>query len=504
MAADTKKIAKNTMMLYIRMLLIMVVTLYTSRVILKVLGIDDYGIYNLIAGFVTFLVFISNSLVSAMQRYFNVALGQNKPDRYKEVFSMSLNILFLFSVLIIVLGETVGLWFVHNYLNIPEERFTAAMWVYQISLLTFVANTLRTPFHASIIAHERMSFYAYISIIEVILRLAMVFMLVWIPFDHLIMYALLYLGVIIGVDLMYMAYCVRKFDVCHYIFKKDLKLFKELIGFSGWSLLGQSTVVVKNQGEAIFINRLFSVAANAALGIAGQVTNAIEMFVSNFQTAFTPQLTQTYAAGSIEEHHKLLFRSAKFSYYLLLVMLLPVCLNIDTILALWLEEVPEYTSYFVTFILISYLFNALSTPFYTSILASGNIKYYQITLGVTFALGLALIYIILRLEMPPYSVSIVAILIQIVLLVVRLYFCKKYVDISIRRFMNDVILPISLCTILSIIISSTLNLLSNGSIASLVSLIIEVIAILGVVILVGISRNERDFMLSIVLKKKII
>ena len=501
MAADTKKIAKNTMMLYIRMLLIMAVTLYTSRVILKVLGIDDYGIYNLIAGFVTFLVFISNSLVSAMQRYFNVALGQNNPNRYKEVFSMSLNILFLFSVLIVVLGETIGLWFVHNYLNIPEERFSAAMWVYQISLLTFVANTLRTPFHASIIAHERMSFYAYISIIEVILRLAMVFMLVWIPFDHLIMYALLYFSVIIGVNLIYIAYCVRKFDVCHYIFKKDRKLFVELIGFSGWSLLGQSAVVVKNQGEAIFINRFFSVAANAALGIAGQVTNAIEMFVSNFQTAFTPQLTQTYAAGSIEEHHKLLFRSAKFSYYLLLVMLLPVCLNIDTILALWLEEVPEYTSYFVTFILISYLFNALSTPFYTSILASGKIKCYQIALCAIFAFGLFFIYLILRIGMPPYSVSIVAIFIQVALLAIRIIFCKKYVGISVSRFISDVIIPTALCTITSIIIPFVLSLVAKGTIASLITIVIDAFVVLGFVFFVGITKTERAFILNMINKK---
>ena len=501
MAADNRKIAKNTMMLYIRMLLIMAVTLYTSRVILKVLGIEDYGIYNLIAGFVTFLVFISNSLVSAMQRYFNVALGQNNPHRYKEVFSMSLNILFLFSVLIIVLGETIGLWFVHNYLNIPEGRFTAAMWVYQISLLTFVANTLRTPFHASIIAHERMSFYAYIGIIEVILRLAMVILLMWIPFDHLLMYAFLYLCVIIGVDLMYIAYCSRKFDVCHYTFKKDRRLFRELIGFSGWSLLGQSAVVVKNQGEAIFINRFFSVAANAALGIAGQVTNAIEMFVSNFQTAFNPQLTQTFAAGNLEEHHVLLFRSAKFSYYLLLVMLLPVCFNIDTILALWLEEVPDYTSYFVTFILISYLFNALSTPFFTSILASGNIKYYQIALCATFAVGLACIYLILKLGMPPYSVSIVAIFIQIVLLAIRIFFCKKYVGISVRKFINDVLLPISLCTIISATIPYALGLLAKGTIAALIALVVDVIVVLGFVFFIGITKTERASILKMINKK---
>ena len=289
-SVNTKKIAKNTILLYIRMLLLLVVSLYTSRVILKVLGIDDYGIYNLIAGFVTFLTFITNSLVSAMQRYFNVALGKNDLRNYRDVFSMSINILALFSCLILVLGETVGLWFVMNHLNIPPDRYNASLWVYQFSLLTFVANTLRTPFHASIIAHERMSFYAYISLVEVFLRLGMVFLLMILPGDHLIMYSIIYLFVIVLVNAIYMIYCSKNFQECSYKFKRDRSLFKDLVNFSGWTLMGQASVVVKNQGEAIFINRFFSVAANAAMGVATQVAGALELFVTNFQTAFILQL----------------------------------------------------------------------------------------------------------------------------------------------------------------------------------------------------------------------
>lgn len=360
------------------MLLLLVVSLYTSRVILKVLGIDDYGIYNLIAGFVTFLTFISNSLVSAMQRYFNVALGKNDLQNYKDVFSMSINILALFSCLILILGETVGLWFVMNHLNIPPNRYEASIWVFQFSLLTFVVNTLRTPFHASIIAHERMSFYAYISLLEVFLRLGMVFLLMIIPGDHLVLYSIIYLFVIALINAIYMIYCKNNFCECSYNFKKDRVLFKDLINFSGWTLMGQASVVIKNQGEAIFINRFFSVAANAAMGVATQVASALEMFVSNFQTAFNPQLIQSYASKDFENHKKLLFRASKFSYYLLLIMLIPIVANIDFILNLWLAEVPEYTNYFIIFILISYLFNAVGTPFVTSLFATGAIKFYQI------------------------------------------------------------------------------------------------------------------------------
>ena len=228
-SVNTKKIAKNTILLYIRMLLLLVVSLYTSRVILKVLGINDYGIYNLIAGFVTFLTFISNSLVSAMQRYFNVALGKNDLQNYREVFSMSINILALFSCLILVLGETIGLWFVMNHLNIPSDRYNASLWVYQFSLLTFVANTLRTPFHASIIAHERMSFNAYISLVEVFLRLGMIFLLMILPGDHLIMYSIIYLFVIVLVNAIYMIYCSKNFHECSYKLRETEVCLKILL-----------------------------------------------------------------------------------------------------------------------------------------------------------------------------------------------------------------------------------------------------------------------------------
>lgn len=478
------------------MLLLLAVSLYTSRVILKVLGVDDYGIYNLIAGFVTFLTFISNSLVSAMQRYFNVALGKNDLENYRDVFSMSINILALFSCLILILGETVGLWFVMNYLNIPPNRYDASIWVYHLSLLTFVANTLRTPFHASIIAHERMSFYAYISLVEVFFRLGMVFLLMIIPGDKLILYSIVYFFVIVLVNAAYMIYCHINFQACGYIFKRDNVLFKELVNFSGWTLVGQASVVIKNQGEAIFVNRFFSVAANAAMGVATQVAGALELFVSNFQTAFNPQLIQSYASKDFDNHKKLLFRASKFSYYLLLIMLIPIVTNIDFILKSWLTEVPEYTNYFITFILISYLFNAVSSPFVTSLFATGAIKFYQISLGVTFLMGLLMVYLVLSLGAEPYSVSVVAIFIQFIMLLLRLYFTHKQVSFSYKQFCTEVLVPIIAVTVFSILPAYLLKEWSSNIWQIILSMIIE-ISFTGLIILfVGMSRGERNYIIK--------
>lgn len=497
---NTTQIAKNTVFLYIRMLLLLAVSLFTSRVILDVLGIEDYGLYNLVAGFITFLSFISNALVSSLQRFFNVALGKNDLMYYNEVFSMGINVLVGFSLLILIIGESFGLWFVMNNLNIPPERYDAAIWVYHISIITFIANTLRTPFHASIIAHEKMAFYAYISIFEVFARLGMVYLLMIIHTDHLIMYAFLYLIVILSVDLIYLLYCNKYFSECRYKWINNVQLLKDVVSFSGWTLIGQASVVVKNQGEAILINRFFSVVANAAMGVATQVANALELFVSNFQTAFTPQLIQSYASQNLLEHKKLLFRASKFSYFLLLIMVIPLVAHIDFILNLWLVEIPEYTNLFIIFILISYLFGALSTPFVTSVFATGKIKNYQISLSITFLLGLLLVYILMKNGFKPYYVSIVAVFINICLLFVRLLFARKYVGISLRQYCMDVMFPVVIVSVLSIPIPILLNLFSDSAYA-LLSIIIEIVIIGTIISFTGLSKTERKYLIRSIKNK---
>ena len=496
---SNKKKKKNTILLYIRMLLIMGVSLYTSRIILVALGIEDYGIYNLIAGFVTFFVFISNSLVKSMQRYFNVALGKGDYNYYTEIYSMSMNILFLISIFILLIGETVGLWFVKSQLNIPSERMTAVMIVYQASLFTFIVNTLRTPLHASIVAHERMSFYAYISIFEVVLRLSVVFLLIKIPYDHLATYAILYFFLIGTVNFIYLAYCKRNFSECKYIYNPNRQLFKEMLGFSSWSLLGNSAVVVKNQGEAILVNRFFSVAVNAAMGVSSQVVNAIDMFVTNFQTAFSPQLTQTFAKDNAKEHYLLLVRSSKFSFYLLLLLVIPIVFNFDFLLSLWLKEVPMYTKEFCVFILISYLVGAISSPLSISIMASGEIKYYEISHALVFIFGLAVVYVMFKLGAPPYSAAIAAVLIHALMLMVRLYYCHRVVGFSYKDYMASVIYPVVLVACLST--SVCVFLQSTIEIWPIARLFLYLIITGATVYLCGINENERRFFINIVSKK---
>lgn len=499
--SDNKRIAKNTMLLYIRMLLIMGVSLYTSRVILNVLGVDDYGIYHLIAGFVTLFSFISNALVSAMQRYFNVALGQRNRERYSNVFSMSINILLVFSLLIFILGETVGLWFVNEKLNISSDRIIATNWVYQFSLLTFIANTLRTPFHASVIAHERMSFFAYISIGEVLIRLGIVFLLVCFGGDRLITYGILYFISIVLINVIYMVYCHIKFDECRYLRVWNSGLFKELVSFSGWTLLGQSAVIANGQGTSIFINQFYSVAVNAAMGISNQVTSAVDQFVTNFQTAFNPQITKTYAANELDNHHKLLLRSSKFSFFLLWVLVLPIIFNIDYILELWLVEVPTYSNYFCILVLISYLFAAISSPFTTSIFAAGNIKKYQITLSIVFITGLLINYFALYHKYEPYIVSAVGILVQIAMLVIRLYYAKQYSYINISKFLSSVILPISIVACITVIIpyytSHFVQTFWNLLLVTIVDLVSTIMAIF----IVGFNREEKKAIISFIKEK---
>ncbi len=494
------RIAKNTIFLYLRMLILLAISLYTSRVVLSTLGIEDYGIYNLVAGFITFFTFIGNALVSTMQRFFNTALGKRDLSQYKQMFSMSINTMVLFSIIILLIGETLGLWFVSTKLNIADERYHAAVMVYHFSLLTFIVNMLRTPYHASIVAHEDMSFFAYLSIVESILRLGIVFLLPYFGIDKLIIYGILYGCTALLTNIPYMYFCHKKYQECKYLFKWSSSIFKELVGFSGWMLLGQSSVVLKNQGEAFLINRFFGVVANAAMGVASQVTAAVDMFVANFQTAFNPQIIQTYAAKEINVHRSLIMRASKFSFCLMLIITIPIIANLKYILHIWLVDVPEYTEMFIVLILISHLINSLGGPFLSSILASGYVKNYNISQAIIFISGLFFCYIVLKLGYPPYSVALVAIFIQLFLLASRLFFTKQYSKISLKQYTIHVILPIIIICILSITIPVFLYGKATSFFSLLCIVFIEIISTCFFVYLIGLSKTEKGTINQYLLK----
>lgn len=495
---NNQKIAKNTLFLYIRMFLILGVSLYTSRILLKALGIEDYGIYNLIAGFITLFVVVTNSLVDAVQRYFNFALGEKNDDRFSRVFVMSMNILFLLAILIIIITETLGVWFINTQLNIPSDRLYAANWVFQLAILTFITSILRTPYNAAIISHEKMSFYAYVSIIDVFMKLSIAFLITSYNSDKLIFYSVLLLITNLITTIIYKIYTNKKLDICKYIFVWDKNLFKELFSFSSWSLIGQTGYILRTQGDSFLVNRFYSVAVNAAMGINGQVLSAAGLFVNNFQAAFNPQLTKSYAANEIEEHVSLLFRGSKFSYFLMLILSLPIMFNIDLILEIWLVEVPEYTALFCIYGLISNLVISMSAPLGTSILATGKIKKYQMSLLLINISGIALSFIALQSGFKPYIVAIVNIIVQIYILLFRLYFVRKGVEFEMSNYLKNIIYPVFFVTSLSTILPYYSRSFSSDLFSLVLIFVINTLITSLIVYLIGLSKNEKIFVKKII------
>ncbi len=492
--SDNKRIAKNTVLLYFRMILLLAVTLYTSRVILAILGIDDYGIYSLIGGFITVFSFISASLVASIQRYFNVALGKGDKRQFALIYSMSINMFAIFSIFLIVVGETLGYWFVTTQLNIPEGRGNAAIWVYQVSLITLIANLFRTTDNAAIIAHERMGFYAYLSIGEAFLKLAIVYVLQVIGGDKLVVYVLLYLVTTLLINVVYKLYCNRKFSSCRYIRIWDKKLLKELISFSGWNLLNSGTHTATNQGINFLLNRYYSVSLNAAQGVAAQVYNAVNLFLTNFQIAFKPQLIKTYAAGEMENHYILVNRTAKFSFYLMLIVVVPIAFNLNPLLSAWLVEVPEYTDGFILFILMAYLADAIGAPLQTSVYANGKIKGLQIMSSIMYVLQLVVCFFFLSARILPYISAVVTFFVHAFFVVIALYYAKKLCKIEIGRFLKSVMLPCVLVMLLSISLPVFFRSYSINFIMAVVFSGVDALWTIFVIYLIGLDKVEKQFM----------
>ena len=344
---SNKRIAKNTLLLYVRTLFIMLVSLYTSRVVLNTLGVEDYGVYNVVGGVVAMFGFINSSMSSATQRYITFALGKGNMEQLQKVFSTALQIHVLIAVLIVILGETVGLWFMYTQMKIPADRIDAAFWVLQCSIAATVIMIISVPYNADIIAHERMSAFAYISILEAVLKLAVVYVLQISPYDKLVVYAFLILFVQMLARFCYSRYCNKHFVESKYRHVWAKSLFREMTGFAGWSLFGNLSGVLFGQGLNMLLNVFFGPVVNAARAVSVQVQGAIQQFVGNFQMALNPQITKTYAKGEMEEMHKLMFRSARFSFYLLFFLSLPVLFETDFVLTVWLKTVPDDAAVFL-------------------------------------------------------------------------------------------------------------------------------------------------------------
>lgn len=496
-AANNKRIAKNTLMLYFRMLFSMVVSLYTSRVVLNALGVEDYGIYNVVGGLVSMFSVISGSLSASILRFITYELGCGDKNRLNKIFSTSINIQFGLGLIIIILAETVGIWFLNAKMNISDVRMMAANWVFQFSILTFVVNLVSVPYNASIIAHEHMSAFAYISIIDVLGKLAVAILIAYSSADKLVLYALLMFVVACVIRFIYALYCKRNFEECRYNWNFDKTLFYQMFRFAGWNFIGASSAVLRDQGGNIVINLFCGPAVNAARGLAVQLSSAVQGFATNFMTALNPQITKSYASGDRDYMMMLVLQGAKLSFYMLLILSLPVMVNAHYILALWVKIVPDHTVLFVQLALLFAMSESISNPLVTVMLATGNIRNYQLAVGGLQMMNLPISYVLLRNGMLPEAVLIVAIIISQCCLIVRLYMLHRMIGISISEFLRKVYFNVVIVSILSAILPVILvNYLDETFLNFVIISVFSVMSTSCLIYYVGCNRKERNLIKS--------
>lgn len=493
--ADTnKRIAKNTFLLYVRMLFTMAVSLYTSRVVLRVLGVEDYGLYNVVGGFVAMFSFFSGAMASATQRFLNFELGRGDSDSLHQVFCTSINIHLIISALVLLLSETVGLWFVYTYLNIPAYRFSAALWVYHASVLSSVVMVMSIPYNAAIIAHERMGAFAYISVLEIVLKLLIVYLLVVYDIDKLKLYAVLMLLVQVLICMIYNRYSGKHFEETHYRRVWNGRLFREMTGFAGWSLFGNIAAVAFTQGLNVLLNMFFGPALNAARGIAVQVQNAIKGFCVNFQTALNPQITKSYAAGDTGYMYGLVYTSSKFSYYLLLLLSMPVIMETQAVLQLWLGVVPGHTVAFVRLVLVISMVDSLANPLIQAASATGRIRKFQAVVGTMLISILPISYVALKFGSSPEGVFIVQLVVFCVALFTRLWMLRSLIGLSIRAYCRRAVLPMASVTAVSAVTPLVVYMLLPPSLLRLLLVCVVTLVSVGVsVYVLGLTGNERAF-----------
>lgn len=489
---SNKRIAKNTILLYCRTLITMVIALYTSRVVLNALGVEDYGIYNVVGGVVAMFSVFSASLSSSISRFITFELANGDIEKLKRIFSTSINIQIGISLFILILGETLGLWFLNTTLNISADRIVAANWVFQCSILSFIVNLISIPYNACIIAHERMNTFAYISIFEAGLKLGVAFLLLLSPFDKLIVYSILLLCVALLIRLIYGVYCRKHFYECHYVRCFDRPVFKEMTGFAGWNFFGNTAYILNVQGVDMLINIFFGVSLNAARGITTQVQNAVMQFVNNFTVAINPQITKSYAIGDRLNMFNLICRGARFSYFLLLIFVIPIVCEADYILKLWLKTVPEYTTRFLQLTLFGALMTILGNSMLTGISATGDIKKYQIWVTIVGCLVFPLTWCAFKLGMSPEITYIIYILVYFLLIFVRLIIIHEKLNFPMVLFLKDVICRIGIVTILSFVIPILLVItLDEGFYRFIIVCISSITFTMGFIVLLGLQKTER-------------
>ncbi len=479
------------------MLFMMFVSLYTSRIVLKSLGVEDYGIYNVVGGVVTLLSFINGSLTSATQRFLTFSLGKNNIEDLKVVLSTAIRIHTVIAIIFVFLCETIGLWFIYNRLVIPETRLTAALFVFHFSIINAAFLTINVPYNALIISHEKMSAFAYISIYTALGQLCIAFLISNCCYDKLIIYAFLMMLVQISVNFFYRIYCRNNFQEVKCKTKIDKNCLKEMIIYSSWNMFGSCAVLFYNQGLNILLNIFFGAVLNAARAISVQVGGAINQFATNFLMAINPQITKNYASGNNENMHKLIFRSSKFAFFLLFLLSFPVILESDMILKVWLVEIPAYSSIFIKYSLIIAFFNAMSGPLMQAVASTGKIALYQVVVGGLLLLILPLSYLILKYGGDPTTVYIVHLCIAFLSYIFRVIYVCVRLKLDIYNYLKLVVLKILLVAFTSIPIPLILHITVNDSILnSIIIIAISIIIIINSIFFIGLDKKEKDFLIN--------
>lgn len=501
---NTKRIAKNTLMLYVRMLFSMIVSLYTSRVILNMLGVEDYGIYNVVGGFVSMFAIISSALSSATSRFITFELGK-KDGNPGRVFSNALFIHLVLAAIVLFAFESFGLWFLNTKMVIPAHRLPVANYVFQASILSFVVSVIGVPYISAVVAHERMDTFAFLGVLEVVLKLIFVLFVAYAPFnfDKLVVFPTLMIGMSVCIQLTYWVFCRRHFEECKCEPRFQKNYFKGMFSFAGWNFIGCTAGILKGQGINMLLNLFFGTIVNAAYGVANMVCNAVTGFAGNFMVALSPQITKSYAAGDKDYLFSLIDRGSRFSFYLILIFAIPLMLETDHVLAIWLGDYPDYSVAFVRLMLAVSLIDIISNTLITAQNATGKIRNYQLAVGGMLMMNFPFSYIALKSGCSPSAVFVVAILVGIACLLLRLFFLRKMIGLSMSWFFKSVLLRILIVTVSAAAIPLAVHFtMPYGWTRTLTVVAISVILTALVIGYVGCSRNERQSIL-LALKKKL-
>ena len=494
---DNKKIAKNTIFLYIRMLVVLGISLYTTRVVLNILGIVDYGIYNIVCGFVSMFAFLNNSLANGVQRFYNFKKGKCSSNEIPDVYSTSLAILAILVMIVFCLLETLGVWYIYNKMIIPAERFEAAFWIFQCSVVSLIFVILQVPYSAAILAFERMDFYAFVSIIDAILKLLIVLILPYSTLDNLVLYGVLSLLVSVSNFILYYCYSKKHFNKELQLKKiKNRKLFKEITTFSGWNVFGTFAYMIKGQGLNVLLNAFFGPIVNAAKGVAMQVNSALQGFSTNIVAAIRPQLVQSYSAGNVMRVENLMFSMSRMIFVMLFCLSLPIIMELNFILHIWLSDsIPEYTIIFTDLVLVNMIITSMNTPLSQVVHATGRMRNYQVCTSFVICTILPISWGLLKLGYSPVSTFVVCIIVSIFNQVVCLFLLRKIFPFSIKSYVVKIVMPCIVLSGFSLIVPMTIKvLISEGYPRLVINTLTTVLATVLLSYLVVFSKDEKKLM----------